>query len=718
MRAGVYMNKTVESRIDSLLEKMSLREKLGQLTQLETVSADIMDELKEKIRRGEVGSILMSVGATAGNTPQGSIDVDFYNELQRIAVEESPHGIPLIFGRDVIHGHKTVYPIPLAMSASFDFDLIKKGYREIAEEASNESVHWTFAPMLDLSRDPRWGRIIEGSGEDPYLGAKMARAVVEGFQGDSLENDDSVLACAKHFVGYGAAEGGRDYTHTEISDYALYNYYLPAFREAIDAGAITVMSSFNDINGEPVSSSRYYLTDILREYLGFDGMVVSDYAAIHQLIKNGVAENDCQAAVSALCAGIDMDMVDRCYIDNGERAVAEGKISIEIIDSAVRNVLKIKFAKGLFLKPYCEVKSIDYAVHRETAKKLASKSIVLLKNEGQLLPLKKNASILLVGEGAEERESLHGSWALDADFKQTPNFYEAMTEKSMHYARLQYDKNCESNVTDADVVVFALCEDHYSSGENACISHISISDYERSILKRVKALGKKIIGVFFYGRPIAMQGIAEYFDAIVYAWHGGCEVARATADILFGDALPCGRSPVTFPRLATHLPLYYNCYSSGHTVNSYYGEYLPGCYRDSHASPYYPFGYGLSYSEMRYGEITCDKRKFTMSEIENGEKFCVSVKLENIGAYDAEETVQLYVCDKVAKLSRPIRELKGFKKACLKSGKATDVYFLISKDELGYYNKRGEYILEEGDFDIYIGENCLCNNKITISISQ
>ena len=237
MRVGVYMNKTVESRIDSLLEKMSLREKLGQLTQLETVSADIMDEPKEKIRRGEVGSILMSVGATAGNTPQGSIDVDFYNELQRIAVEESPHGIPLIFGRDVIHGHKTVYPIPLAMSASFDFDLIKKGYREIAEEASNESVHWTFAPMLDLSRDPRWGRIIEGSGEDPYLGAKMARAVVEGFQGDSLENDDSVLACAKHFVGYGAAEGGRDYTHTEISDYALYNYYLPAFREAIDAGA-------------------------------------------------------------------------------------------------------------------------------------------------------------------------------------------------------------------------------------------------------------------------------------------------------------------------------------------------------------------------------------------------------------------------------------------------------------------------------------------------
>ena len=541
------MNKTIESQIDDLIKRMSLREKLGQLTQIETVSEEHSDKLKEKIRRGEVGSILMSVGATAGNTPQGDIDVEFYNEIQRIAVEESPLGIPLIFGRDVIHGHKTVYPIPLAMAASFDFNLIKKCYREIAEEAANDSVHWSFAPMLDLARDPRWGRIIEGCGEDPFVGAQMARAVVEGFQGDELADKDSILACAKHFIGYGAAEGGRDYCHAEISDYGLYNYYLPAFREAINAGALTVMSSFNDINGEPVSASEYYLKGILRNYLGFDGLVVSDYAAIHQLIRNGVAQDDCEATALAINAGIDIDMWDSCYINEGERAVREGRVSMETIDKAVRNVLRVKFAKGLFTLPYCEKKTVDYFAHRESARKLAAKSAVLLKNDGGVLPLKKDAKILLIGDGASERRSLHGSWSLDGKADVTPNFYEAMAEKLV-CENLRYDKNCESNVTDADVVVFALCEDHYSTGENACISHISITDYEKSILRRAKVLGKKLVGVFFYGRPIAMQGVAEYFDSILYAWHGGCEVARAATDILFGDILPSGKTPVTFPK--------------------------------------------------------------------------------------------------------------------------------------------------------------------------
>lgn len=705
-----------EDRISELLERMTLREKLGQLTQAETVKADCAEELREAVRRGEIGSILMSVGSTAGNTPQGEIDVSFYNELQRIAVEESPHGIPLLFGRDVIHGHRTVYPIPLAMAAAFDPELVKHCYREIAEEAANDSVHQSFAPMLDLSRDPRWGRIIEGGGEDPYVGAQMARAVVEGFQGDGTDCAGSVLACAKHFVGYGAAEGGRDYCHTEISDYGLYNFYLPAFREAIEAGVTTVMSSFNDLNGEPVSANRHCLTEILREKLGFEGMVVSDYAAVHQLIRNGVAADDCEAAALALDAGVDMDMADFCYLNEGERAVREGRLSEATVDLAVRRVLRVKFAKGLFEVPYCARRTLDLGAHRESARALAGEAAVLLKNEGGLLPLAKDTSLLLVGEGAEERRGLHGSWSLDGDASKTVNFYEAMQEKVTRPEQLDYDRNCESNRTDADVVVLAFYEDHYSTGENACISDITISDYERFLLRRARALGKKIVGVFFYGRPIAMQGIAEQFDAILYAWHGGCEAANAAADLLFGDRSPSGRTPVTFPRLATHLPLYYNCYSSGHEVNSYYGESMPGGYRDSLASPYYPFGFGLTYSDVRYGTPKCETPTMTVQEVRAGKTFRVTAEVENLGGRDAVEVVQLYLHDKVARMCRPLRELKGFQRVSLCVGERKTVVFEVGTRELMYYSKTGESVLETGEFEVFVGGDCLTDNSVTVRL--
>lgn len=705
-----------EDRISELLERMTLREKLGQLTQAETVKADRAEELREAVRRGEIGSILMSVGSTAGNTPQGEIDVSFYNELQRIAVEESPHGIPLLFGRDVIHGHRTVYPIPLAMAAAFDPGLVKHCYREIAEEAANDSVHQSFAPMLDLSRDPRWGRIIEGGGEDPYVGAQMARAVVEGFQGDGTDCTGSVLACAKHFVGYGAAEGGRDYCHTEISDYGLYNFYLPAFREAIEAGATTVMSSFNDLNGEPVSANRHCLTEILREKLGFEGMVVSDYAAVHQLIRNGVAADDCEAAALALDAGVDMDMADFCYLNEGERTVREGRLSEATVDLAVRRVLRVKFAKGLFEVPYCARRTLDLGAHRESARALAGEAAVLLKNEGGLLPLAKDTSLLLVGEGAEERRGLHGSWSLDGDASKTVNFYEAMQEKVTRPEQLHYDRNCESNRTDADVVVLAFYEDHYSTGENACISDITISDYERFLLRRARALGKKIVGVFFYGRPIAMQGIAEQFDAILYTWHGGCEAANAAADLLFGDRSPSGRTPVTFPRLATHLPLYYNCYSSGHEVNSYYGESMPGGYRDSLASPYYPFGFGLTYSDVRYGTPKCETPTMTVQEVRAGKIFRVTAEVENLGGRDAVEVVQLYLHDKVARMCRPLRELKGFQRVSLCAGERKTVVFEVGTRELMYYSKTGESVLETGEFEVFVGGDCLTDNSVTVRL--
>lgn len=713
----------IKEQIDALVKLMPLKEKIGQLTQIETPIKENVEAVKSMVRRGEVGSILMSVGATAGNDKQGAIDVTFYNELQRIAIEESPHHIPLLFGRDVIHGHRTVYPIPLAMAASFDFDLIQHCYRNIAVEAANESVHWSFAPMLDLARDPRWGRIIECPGEDPLLGKKMANAVVNGLQGDDLKAEGSLLACAKHFIGYGAAEGGRDYHHTEISDYSLYNYYLPSFREAVNNGVATVMSAFNDINGEPVSGSKYYLTNILREKLGFNGFVVSDYAAIHQLIHNGVAENDFEASIRAIDAGVDMDMWDACYLDNLEQAVKDGKISESIIDNAVKRVLEAKLKKGLFEKPYCEPKPYDRKRHLNDARKLAAESAVLLKNDGSILPLSKNSRVSLIGSFAEERRSLLGSWTIDGKADETPNLAEAMREavkgSGSVYTEYRAD-NLSANTVwvmrRSEAIVLALGESWADTGENRSRANIDLSVEQKELIIKAKATGKKLIGVFFCGRNIPMQGIVEYFDAVIYAWHSGSEAAGAVADIIYGKVNPQGRLPVTIPRLATHIPIYYNCYSSGHDVNGYYGENPDESYVDSLASPYYPFGYGLSYTNFEYGNISCENLGISIDGIKNDEYFEFEISLKNVGNCFGTETVQLYIHDKFAGLSRPLRELKDFKKVSLNPGEATKVKFKIGIDELGYYMPDGRYIIEKGEFDIYIGENSLTERKITVKI--
>lgn len=713
----------IKEQIDALVKLMPLKEKIGQLTQIETPIKENVEAVKSMVRRGEVGSILMSVGATAGNDKQGAIDVTFYNELQRIAIEESPHHIPLLFGRDVIHGHRTVYPIPLAMAASFDFDLIQHCYRNIAVEAANESVHWSFAPMLDLARDPRWGRIIECPGEDPLLGKKMANAVVNGLQGDDLKAEGSLLACAKHFIGYGAAEGGRDYHHTEISDYSLYNYYLPSFREAVNNGVATVMSAFNDINGEPVSGSKYYLTNILREKLGFNGFVVSDYAAIHQLIHNGVAENDFEASIRAIDAGVDMDMWDACYLDNLEQAVKDGKISESIIDNAVKRVLEAKLKKGLFEKPYCEPKLYDRKRHLNDARKLAAESAVLLKNDGSILPLSKNSRVSLIGPFAEERRSLLGSWTIDGKADETPNLAEAMREavkgSGSVYTEYRAD-NLSANTVwvmrRSEAIVLALGESWADTGENRSRANIDLSVEQKELIIKAKATGKKLIGVFFCGRNIPMQGIVEYFDAVIYAWHSGSEAAGAVADIIYGKVNPQGRLPVTIPRLATHIPIYYNCYSSGHDVNGYYGENPDESYVDSLASPYYPFGYGLSYTNFEYGNISCENLGISIDGIKNDEYFEFEISLKNVGNCFGTETVQLYIHDKFAGLSRPLRELKDFKKVSLNPGEATKVKFKIGIDELGYYMPDGRYIIEKGEFDIYIGENSLTERKITVKI--
>ncbi|MBQ8599942.1 MAG: glycoside hydrolase family 3 C-terminal domain-containing protein [Clostridia bacterium] len=717
------MYKKFDAKIDALLAKMSLHDKIGQLNQPCTPLPHQVEQFKEWIRKGEIGSILMAVGATAGNDPQGAIDVDFYNELQRIAVEESPAGIPMIFGRDVIHGHRTVFPIPLAMAASFDFDLVEQSYVDVAREAANETVHWTFTPMLDLSRDPRWGRIIEGPGEDPLVGACMAKAVVKGCQGEDVSHKDRMVACAKHYIGYGAAEGGRDYHRTEISNYSLYNYYLPAFRAAAEAGVGTYMSSFNEINGQPVTSSKFYLTDVLRGQLGFEGFVVSDYGCVEQLIKQGVTDDRGEASSMAIEAGLDMDMYDFCYIENLEEQVKNGRIPESVIDTAVRRVLRLKMAKGLFEDPYCKPEKFDRNVHLAHAREMAANSMVLLKNDG-VLPLKKDMNIGLIGPFINERRSLLGSWTVDGKAEETPTLLEAMTEavegKGKIHANvgISLDKDFTFRMADrGDVVVLALGESWARTGENKAVSDITITEDQKSLFKKVKATGKKMVGVFFCGRPIAMEGIAEYFDAILYAWHSGSETTHAVCDVLFGDVVPSGRLPVTMPRLATHIPLYYNVTPSGRPCNCYYGENPGNCYVDSYPTPYYPFGYGLSYTKFVYNDIiNCANPEVSLADLEAGKTFKLSIEVANAGDYDAKELVQLYIHDPVAKMMRPMRELKAFEKTFIKKGETALVEFELGYKDLGYYTAEGDYTVEPGKIEVFIGENCLTERMTEIVI--
>lgn len=699
------MYKIFDEKIDELLSKMTLREKIGQLNQIpEPQGEEQIEAYKAMIRNGEIGSVILASSATAGNDKQYDIQVELCNELQRVAMEESENHIPLIFGRDVIHGHHTVYPIPLASAASFNEELVEKCYRNIAKEATAESIHWTFSPMLDLSRDPRWGRVIEGPGEDPLLGARMGVACIKGFQGEDVSDKNSMVACAKHFIGYGASEGGRDYHRTEISDYSLYNYYLPAFRAAVDAGVGTVMSSFNDISGQPVTSGRKYLSDILRKELSFDGFVVSDWAAVQQLMRQGVAGNRGDCAKLAIEAGVDMDMCDNCYIENLEKLVQEGKISEESIQESVRRILRIKYAKGLFHTPYCEKQTVDRTEHRKDARTMAAESMVLLKND-HVLPLGKQSKVALLGPFAEEKRSLLGSWTLDFELGDVASLRESMRERIT-----------EQTEADADVVILALGESWEVTGEARSLSDISLPAAQVELIHHVKQQGKKVVGVFFCGRPIAMEGIEEHLDAILYAWHCGTETANAVCDLLFGDVIPSGKLPMSFPRRTGHIPLYYNVTSSGRYVNGYYGEESQRCYVDSVASPMYPFGYGLSYTAFSYSVPVAKTNRLSLEELRGGKKFEINISVTNTGEYEGKEIVQLYIHDQVASMMRPLRELKAFEKLFIRKGETKSVTFEIGFEELGFYLANGEYIVEPGVFEIFVGENCMTDNRISVEV--
>ena len=707
------MFKKYDNLVDEIVSKMTLHEKIGQLNQIcYSTDPKTVEKIKDMIRKGEVGSLILADSATAGNDPTSSFNRHALDEFQKVAVNESPNKIPLIFGRDVIYGHKTIYPIPLAQSCSFNPDLIQKCYSNVAKEAASDGIQWSFTPMLDLCRDPRWGRIIESPGEDPFVASGVAKAVIEGIQGDFGE--ENLVACAKHFIGYGAAEAGRDYHHTEISDYSLYNYYLPAFRSAVDSGVATIMSSFNDINGENVSSSRYYLTDILRDRLGFEGFVVSDWGSVEIALRQGIAETYADCAEMSINAGVDMNMVEGSYIKNLESLVEEGKVSVETIDLAVKRVLRVKMAKKLFENPYSHNIDVDFNKHLIDAEKLALESMVLLKNKDNVLPLKKNEKVALVGPFANERRSLLGSWTLDGKAEDTPNLYEEVCTvlgSENVYTTLQ---------NEADTIVLALGESNKMNGEAHSLSDISVSKEQKELILEARKTGKRVVGVLFFGRPYALEDVEEYFDAILYAWHSGSKAAAAVCDILFGDVSPSGRLSVTFPKKTGHIPIYYNAFRPGKRVNAYYTDVWEGfynaCYIDGLAQPMYPFGFGLTYSKFNYGEIITDKTEIPLENLLNGEKFNIKISVENVGDFTAKETIQLYICDKVASIMRPNRELKAYEKAEIKVGEARDFEFEVGFNQLGFYKKNGEYIVEKGEFDIFIGKNCLSDRKITVSI--
>lgn len=698
--------KKISSRVENLIQNMSLEHKIGQLNQI-CFSKKNFSMLKELAQKGMIGSLILASSATAGNTENEKGDLELLNELQRVSLEAT--GIPIINGRDVIHGHEIVLPIPLAFSASFDMDLIKEGYKKIAEEAVNDGIHWSFAPMLDISRDPRWGRCIEGPGEDPYLGASMAKAVVEGFQGENPTERNSIAACAKHFIGYGAAEGGRDYNHTEICENSLRNYYLPAFKSAVEAGVATVMSAFNDIGGIPMSSNKYLLTGVLKDELGFEGFVIGDWGAVQMLTGFGTAEDKRACSAQAFDAGIDMDMVDECYINHMSDLIKEGIISEERLNDAVARILTVKEKFGLFDNPYVHKEEIDYEEHKAFAVKAAENSMILLKNEN-VLPLSKKEKIALVGPMAKVRRELLGSWTLDFDLRHVESIQESMLEYNPEILipNGELEADIRLCMKGSEVVVVVIGESHTVTGERKSIACPKVSDEQVALIRKAKAMGKKVIAVACYGRPIILTEIEAMCDAILYAWHCGTGTAQAITKILFGDFNPCGRLPMTLPRANGQLPLYYNPVKNGNNRDSYYAARYE-CYEDELKTPLYPFGYGLSYSQYEYSAM--EIIPVTVEELQQGRSVKVSVDVKNVSDTDGYEIVQCYIRDKIASVVRPVRELKGFKKIFLEAGKKNRVTFELSIDELGYYDAKNQFIVDKGAFEVFVGDSCFTTYK-------
>lgn len=703
----------IEQRVDSVLRLMTLEEKVGQLNQYtddNTATGPITldNNKRDQVLQGNVGSILNSLGTERTRS------------WQELAMKTRLK-IPLLFGQDVIHGYKTTFPIPLAESCSWDLEAIEHAARIAAVEASASGIHWTFAPMVDIARDPRWGRVMEGAGEDTYLASKIAYARVKGFQGDGIGNTNALMACAKHFAAYGAAVGGRDYNSVDMSDRMLWETYLPPFKAALDAGAATFMNSFNDLNGVPASGNSYLMRDILKGKWEFTGFVVSDWGSIGEMIPHGYVKNNYEAALSAITAGSDMDMESRSYINHLVQLVNNGKVPVALVDDAVRRILRKKFEFGLFDDPYKfsdperEKKAMNNPEHTAAARDMARKSIVLLKNEKNILPLSKNIkTIAFIGPLVKELKQNKGFWDVEVpgvDSNFIVSQWEGVQDKIGNSTTLLYAKGCdiEGNnksgfaeavkvAKQADVVLLSIGERRDMSGEGKSRSDISIPGVQEDLFKELLKTGKPIVVLINAGRPLVFNYIADHATAILYTWWLGSEAGNAIADVLFGDYNPSAKLTMTFPLSVGQIPIYYNHFSTGRPARNDRDRIYRSVYIDLSIYPKYEFGYGLSYTTFQYSNLQLSSR--SMKRVE---KIFASVTITNTGKFSGEEIVQLYLRDIVGSVVRPVMELKDFRKIKLAAGESKTVTFTIDKEKLSFYNQKAEWIAEPGDVDLMIG---------------
>lgn len=711
--------KTIDQKVDSVLKLMTLEEKIGQMNQYSgpwahTGPITEQGDFLQQVKQGRLGSLLNING------------VEHTRELQALALQ-SRLKIPLLFGQDVIHGYRTTFPIPLAEAASWDLAAMELSARVAATEAAAAGIHWTFAPMVDIARDPRWGRVMEGAGEDPYLGSLIAKARVKGFQGKGFGNTDAVMACAKHFAAYGAAIGGRDYNSVDMSDRTLWEVYLPPFKAAAEAGVATFMNSFNDLNGVPASASHYLQRDILKNQWKFKGFVVSDWGSIGEMIPHGYVKDNYEAAWKASLAGSDMDMESRSYINHLATLVKEKKVPLTVIDEAVRRILRKKFELGLFDDPYKfsnaqrEQQVLGNAQHVAAARDMARKSIVLLKNDSlvgqqnRVLPLSKNLkTIAFIGPMVQRvRENL-GFWSIEfPDSNYIVSQWQGLQNKLGSNTNVLYAQGCDIDDTSragfaeavatalkAEVVILSVGERRDMSGEAKSRSNIHLPGAQEELIKAIHATGKPMVVLINAGRPLVFNWTAENAPAILYTWWLGSEAGNAIADVLFGDYNPSGKLPMTFPRSEGQIPIYYSYLNTGRPAQNDSDRFYRSAYNDLSIYPQYEFGYGLSYTQFKYSDL-----KLSSTKMSPAGKITVSCTITNTGKYAGEEVVQLYLRDKVASLVRPVKELKDFQKIGLQPGQSKTIQFVLDKDKLSFYNAKLQWIAEPGEFDLMIGSS-------------
>lgn len=740
-----------KTQVDSILNLMTLDEKIGQLNlpatgPITTGSSKSTDVVK-KIEQGLIGGLF------------NIKDHKNIYEVQKIAVEKSRLGIPLIFGMDVIHGFKTTFPIPLGLSSSWDMEMIEKTAQVAATEASANGINWTFSPMVDVSRDPRWGRVSEGNGEDPYLGSQIARAMVNGYQQNDLAANNTIMSCVKHFALYGAPEAGRDYNTVDMSRIRMYNEYLPPYKAAVEEGVGSVMASFNEIDGVPATGNKWLLTDLLRNDWGFNGFVVSDYTGIYEMKAHGMGDAVTVTSL-ALKAGLDMDMagdapaIDVAFIKNLKSALDEGKINIADIDTAVKRILTAKYQLGLFDNPYkyCDENRANTEVftkeNKDFARKVAAESMVLLKNENQTLPIKKSSTIALVGPLANTAVNMAGTWSVSTDQEKSITVldglktvvgdkgtvlyakgsnvdYDLILEKrgTMFGKTIPRDGRSDQELLDealtiankSDVIVAAIGEAAEYSGESSSRTNLEIPQVQKDLLNALLNTGKPIVLVLFTGRPLVLVEENENVPAILNVWFPGSEAGLAISDVLFGDVNPSGKLTATFPRNVGQVPIFYNHKNTGRPLGNSEGKFekFKSNYFDVRNEPLYPFGYGLSYTNFEYSNLKLDKTSINMDET-----ITVSVDVKNTGNYNGKETVQLYIRDLVGTVTRPVKELKGFEKILIKKGETKTVTFTISAEDLKFYNYNLDFVAEPGDFEVFVGTDSSTKLKTTFSLIE